>query len=324
MSHFCRQGDDDVRVAAVSVSGSSAAAYVWGGAGGDNLGKPVELWSSSSNTRITANESYPPAPPGYIFSYTIPASCLGQLFVGVVPGGIIQETWNAIRVHDETPDDATARCGRFKTNAIPKTTPGCPGAISTDLWGRLLNFTQQYEGPTDFMYNDRSNPGVVTVGFGKAFVNGRQQAVELTRYFVNAAGLLASSDEVMDDYEAAHSLKRSDTPANLYDFAVNTALRMPWNKMLELLGNFMGEMVGSMLRRPQFKKFAAFPEDAKLACSSIAYGGWGFDSFAPLLDAVQAQDWGTAATVYAPPRAWHRDKNKAHVALFQSAATAQP
>lgn len=99
MSHFCLQGNSDVAVAAVSVSGSSSAkAHIWGGASGDDYGKPVELWSQEDEVRITANESYPPAPPGYIFSYTIPRRYVGLTFVGVRPGTTIRETQNKIRV----------------------------------------------------------------------------------------------------------------------------------------------------------------------------------------------------------------------------------
>jgi hypothetical protein len=295
MSHFCLPGNSDVAVAAVSASGSSnATAYIWGGASGDDYGKPVELWSQKDEVRITANETYPPAPPGYIFSYTIPSRYVGLTFVGVKPGTTIPETQNEIRVGFDSPDAAKARGHQYAAQIILPTMIGRPSGIGPELWARLLNFTKRYEGGTDFMYNDKGSPQLVTCGVGKMFSNP-DDAVNHKRYFINPDGREPSPDEMKDDYAAAHGLKR--TEKNLYDFATVTLQRLPWDKVTELLGSFMGEKVKAMLGMPAFANFANFPQDAQLACASIAYGGWGYACFNPLKEAVAARNWNRVAFI---------------------------
>jgi hypothetical protein len=316
MSHFCLKGDGDTAVTAVSVSGSTQAiAYVWGGASSDAFGKAVDLWSQADEVRITANESYPPAPPGYVFSYSIPSRYVGLTFIGVKPGTKIRETQNQIRVCFDSPGAAKTRADRYLGITISPSTAGRPTAISTDLWVRLLTFTRRHEGGTDFMYNDKGKPQLVTCGVGKMFPSA-VEAIKHKRYFVGTDGGEPTAEEMTADFEAAHELKR--TEKNLWDFATVTLLRMPWEKVTDLLGTFMGEKVSAMLGMHDFVKFATFPQDAQLACASIAYGGWGYGCFAPLRAAISAQDWTKAAEVYKSP-GWDPNKNAAHIALFRSA-----
>lgn len=202
---------------------------------------------------------------------------------------------------------------------IPPTVIGRPSAIGLELWARLLNFTVRYEGGTDFMYNDKGNPQRVTCGVGKMFSNPAE-AVFHSRYFINPDGHVPSADEMKADYASVQDLKR--TEKNLYDFATITLQRLPWDRVTELLGSFMGEKVNGMLNVPAFANFANFPQDAQLAWSSIAYGGWGYPCFAPLKEAVISQDWNHAAVVYRSP-GWDPRKNAAHIALFRSAATSR-
>jgi hypothetical protein len=317
MSHFCLAGNSDVMVSAVSAAGSAqATAYVWGGVNGDPHGKPVELWSQTDQVRIQANENYPPSPPGYIFSYTIPNRYIGLTFIGVQPGTTILESENKIRVGSDSPSAAKARTEKYAAMIIPAGAAGRPASIAADLWARLLNFSKRYEGGTDFMYNDKGNPQLVTCGVGKMFPNAAE-AAKHKRYFVNLEGNEPSVDEMTADFDAAHEFKR--TEKNLYDFATVTLLRLPPDKITELLGSFMGDKVRAMLGMAAFANFASFPPDAKLACASIAYGGWGYGSFAPLRDAIMARDWYRAANVYKSP-GWDAQKDAAHVALFRSAA----
>lgn len=311
-------GTSTEAASAVSVAGSSeATAYVWGGASGNCYGQPVELWSQSDEVRITANEGYPPAPPGYIFTYTIPKRYVGLTFVGVTPGTTTLETQNQIRVGFDSPSAAQARGRQYASQPVLPSAKGRPSAISADLWVRLLNFSKRYEGPTDFMYNDKSTPNqLVTCGVGKMF-SDVTAALNHKRFFVNVDGAEPSADEMQADFAAVQGLKR--TEKNLYDFATITLLRLPWDSVTDLLGSFMGAKVNSMLAMPSFANFASFPQDAQLACASIAYGGWSYRCFAPLRDAVAASNWSLAATVYQSP-GWDPHKDAAHVALFRSAA----
>jgi len=328
MSHFCLSRSSDKMVNSVGLSGASAAtAFIWGGASGSEYGKILDIWSPQKAVRITANESSPP--PNWIVSYTIPRQHLGATFVGVKPGTTMQETANSIRVAFDTAAAAQSRCGGFKDH-IPGTTPGrptrtAPGGneyIPMDLWERFLNFTRQFEGPVDFMYNDFSSPQLVTCGIGKMFKDA-DAAVGNSKYFTNPDGREPSEPEMRADYTAASGLPRvriSTEPwTNLFDFAERTVLRMPWSSIIALLGIAAKERIETMLNMEIFRNFHTFPADAKLACASIAYGSWTYASFAPLREAVRVRNWADAAVVYKSPN-WDHNKDEAHKRLFESAA----
>jgi len=318
MSHFCVSQTDDHAAAAVSTEDSpTATAYVWGGASGNAHGQPVELWSPARSAKISANETYPPAPPGYIFSYTIPSQCIGLTFVGVNPGSTMRETKNSLRVGWDTAKGARGRSEGY-TNVPTPGAVGRPSKITPALWARLLKFTKEHEGCTDFMYNDTGQQ--VTVGVGK-LLKDAAAALSLKSYFYNHDGKEPSDDEIKDDHAAANSLTRTTNPSNLWDFAPLTLLRIRWDKVTELLGKTMGSLVGGMLAMSQFADFNNFPEDAKLASASISYGGINRAVLVGLLKAIQAQDWTLASQSCSVP-GWDPNKNIAHAALYRSAATA--
>lgn len=317
MSHFCLSSVNDAMVSAVALSGSAeATAYVWGGASGAEYGQLLDLWSQKDEVRITAEEKS--APDNWIVSYKIPRRYVGLTFIGVKPGTTMKETSNSIRVGLETAKEAKARCERFPSLPVLGSTAGRPNRITPDLWLRLLNFTKQFEGITDFLYNDRGKPQQVTCGIGKLVPDG-DAAIALKRHFVNPEGREPGAEEMRADYAAASAMKRDDPPGNLFDFATITILRMPWERITGLLGLAMGERVNTMLDLPDFAHFATFPSDAQLACASIAYGSWQYGVQAPLRAAVREGDWARAAEVYKSP-GWDARKDAAHIRLFRSAA----
>jgi hypothetical protein len=76
--------------------------------------------------------------------------------------------------------------------------------MAPGVWADLLNFTKRYEGPTDFMYNDKSRPDqLVTCGVGRMLASA-DEAVKIKQYFINSAGLEPSESEMRADYDAAH------------------------------------------------------------------------------------------------------------------------
>jgi hypothetical protein len=221
-------------------------------------------------------------------------------------------------VATDSPQEAAKRSSAYQGVIIPPTHEDCPPGMAPGVWADLLNFTKRYEGPTDFMYNDKSSPDqLVTCGVGRMLASA-DEAVKIKQYFINSAGLEPSESEMRADYDAAHGLVR--TEGNLWDFATITQLRIPWDNVTEMLRTFMAAKVGAMRRGfKAFANFAAFPSDAQVACASISYGGWGYAVFAPLRDAVAAQDWALAAQVYHSP-GWDKQKDEAHRARFRSAA----
>jgi hypothetical protein len=218
----------------------------------------------------------------------------------------------------DSPQEAKKRSGDYSSIIIPPTHEDCPPGMGPSVWADLLNFTKRYEGPTDFMYNDKSSPNqLVTCGVGR-MLSSADEAVRIKKYFVNAAGQEPSEPEMRADYEAANGLVR--TEGNLWDFATITLLRIPWDNVTEMLRTFMAAKVAGMRRGfNAFANFANFPADAQVACGSISYGGWGYPCFAPLREAVKAGDWALAAQVYRSP-GWDKQKDEAHRALFRSAA----
>lgn len=318
MSHFCVSKTDDNSSAAVSTAGSaSATAYVWGGSSGNAYGKPVDLWSQARGVRISPNETYPPAPPGYIFSYTIPSQYVGLTFIGVQPGTTMRETTNSLRLGWDTAKDAENRSAAY-TNIPTPGAIGRPSKITPALWARILRFTKQHEGCTDFMYNDTGQQ--VTVGVGR-LLETVEVALAHKRFFYNTENKEPSDDEIKDDYAAAHGVKRTTNPSNLWGYAPLTLLRIRWDKVTELLGTVMGTHARDLLGMPDFADFASFPEDAQLASVSISYGGIHRPCFVGLLKAVKAQDWTLASQSCACP-GWDPNKNRAHAALYASAAKA--
>jgi len=319
VSHFCKSSAGDDAVVAVALSGApEVTAYVWGGSSGPQAGQILDLLSDDNSVRIVSENTS--APANWIVSYKIPAKHRGMTFIGVKPGSTGRETSNSIRIGIETADAARARCGTFPKRPVLVPPPGCPARFPAALWPTLLDFSKQYEGITDFFYNDRSTPQLITFGIGK-MVKNAVEAQNLRNFFINPDGQNPSDPEILRDYNAAASIVRDKPPGNLYDFAAVTILRLPWEKIIELFGVTMRDNLNQlMFPRPQFANFERFPADAQLACASIAYGGWGHASFAPLLDAVQAQNWSLAAEVYRAPAAWDQNKNRAHIALFLSAA----
>jgi hypothetical protein len=222
-------------------------------------------------------------------------------------------------VSTDSPQEASKRSQDYQGIVIPPTHENCPPGMGPDVWADLLNFTKRYEGPTDFMYNDKSSPDqLITCGVGR-MLRTDDEAVAIKKYFINAAGQEPSDPEVRADYAAAHSLVR--TEGNLWDFATITALRLPWENVTKLLMTFMAVKVDAMRRsfKVVFANFANFPTDAQVACASISYGGWRYPTFAPLRDAVQAEDWALAAQVYRSP-GWDHEKDEAHRGRFRRAA----
>jgi hypothetical protein len=110
-------------------------------------------------------------------------------------------------------------------------------------------------------------------------------------------------------------LKR--TEGNLYQFSTITLLRMPLVNIHKLLTSFMAVKVGPL--PSMFSEFGKFPSSAKIACASIAYGGWGYPCFDLLKEAVRAKEWNRAAEVYKSPR-WDPQKDAWHQGLFRAAA----
>jgi hypothetical protein len=218
----------------------------------------------------------------------------------------------------DSPQEAAKRSQDYQHIVIPPTHEDCPSGMGPGVWADLLNFTKRYEGPTDFMYNDKSSPDqLVTCGVGR-MLRSADAAVAVKEYFINPAGQEPSEPEMRADYDAAHGLVR--TEGNLWDFATITVLRIPWDNVTDMLRTFMASKVDAMRRGfKAFANFANFPADAQVACASISYGGWGYATFAPLRDAVAVGDWALAALVYKSP-GWDATKDEAHRALFRKAA----
>lgn len=137
----------------------------------------------------------PPAPPGYIFSYTIPSQCLGLTFVGVNPGGAMRETKNSLRVGWDTTTGAQRRTEAYTSVPTPGAV-GRPSKIDTGLWAKLLKFTKEHEGCTDFTYNDSGQQ--VTVGVGK-LLKDDAAALSLKSNFYNHDGKEPTDDEMKED-----------------------------------------------------------------------------------------------------------------------------
>jgi len=71
-------------------------------------------------------------------------------------------------VASDSPQEAKKRTDNYSAVAIPPTHEDCPPGMQPGVWANLLNFTKRYEGPTDFMYNDKSSPNqLVTCGVGQ-------------------------------------------------------------------------------------------------------------------------------------------------------------
>jgi hypothetical protein len=316
MSHFCVSADDDTEARYIPASeGSDATAYVWGGASGAEYGQILEIWCADFDMRIAANEDTPPA--SWIVSYTIPFLYAGSTFVGVKPGTQRRETANSIFFALDTPSRAKERCDRYVNEAV--SVGSCPSFLRSDEWRTLLTETKKHEGCTDFMYNDLSAPKqLVTVGVGKMLPD-LHAALNIKEFFVNSDGDVSGKSEIEADFERVQRLKRTGgkQQSNLYEFAAITAQRMPIKKIHELLSITMAEKV-----RPvpgMFPGFGGFPTSAKIACCSIAYGGWGYSCFDPLKAAVRSRDWSTAAEVYHDP-GWAPNKGQWHRRLFRDAA----
>jgi hypothetical protein len=310
MSHFCLSRSNDSMVNFISLSGrSEATAYIWGGASGNEYGQILDIWCELNNARIAANESSPP--PNWIVSYTIPSAYLGATFVGVKPNTRIRETANSVFFGLETAQEAKSRADRSANVTVPL--DDCPRFLS-DVWSDLLVGTKKFEGCIDFMYNDKSSPQLVTVGVGKMF-DDLVVATQHKNYFLNPAGNIPEPKEIENDFNRAHGLKR--TEGNLYEFATITLLRMPLVNIHKLLTSFMAVKVGPL--PSMFSEFGKFPSSAKIACASIAYGGWGHPCFDLLKEAVRAKEWNRAAEVYKSPH-WDPQKDAWHRGLFRAAA----
>jgi hypothetical protein len=235
----------------------------------------------------------------------------------------------------ETPKEAQDDCNAHAREKMPTFSPA--GGMSQNAWDRLLKLTQKYEGPVNFMYNDRSSPNqLVTCGTG--YMIGTSQKNNLVTpvtggkllksYFVNPEGQVPSDDEMIADLNAASNLPRRNIPekpySNLYDFALVTRLRMPWPKVWELLADVMRSKAAAVRADPAFANFASYPDAAKVAVVSIQYGSWNTQAYpvlAPCKEAVKAQDWARAAADYKDP-GWDKGKGQEHVALFKEAAAA--
>ena len=85
-------------------------------------------------------------------------------------------------------------------------------------------------------------------------LSSADEAVSIKSNFINPAGQEPSETEMRDDYDAAHSLVR--TEGNLFDFATITQLRLPWDNVTTMLRTFMAAKVSSMRRG--FSAFANF------------------------------------------------------------------
>jgi hypothetical protein len=309
--------------------------------GNNTDGTPIEVKCNDYNTPNAVATTTRQGGDGDSRRFSVTASRINKVMLEARPWKESQNWFLSpllasveLSVAVETPREAQDNCNAHAREKMPTFSPGA--GMSQSAWDRLLQLTQKYEGPVNFMYNDRSSPQLVTCGTGYMIGNSQKNNLAtpvaagklLKSYFLNADGQVPSDDEMLYDLNAASNLPRRNIPekpySNLYEFALITRLRMPWPKVWELLSDVMRTKAAAVRADPAFANFASYPDAAKIAVVSIQYGSWNTQAYpvlAPCKEAVKAQDWARAAADYKDP-GWDQHKGQEHIALFKEAAAA--
>ncbi len=145
-------------------------------------------------------------------------------------------------------------------------------------WTYLLKFTAFFEGAVNFMYSNKDLPRVsgpdVTVGVGISLPNRDSVKAEFNRmrFYVKGTNYtqLATLDQAQADYDKVAGMSRLTNTLDDYYDAVQTELQ-PMDALKKLPGK-MSDLVPGRLNFAEFKDYANWPAQARVALASYCYG----------------------------------------------------
>jgi hypothetical protein len=191
---------------------------------------------------------------------------------------------------------------------------------------RLYHWLYASEGPVPFMYLDKANPRLVTVGIGfmidpiEDYLGKWGSAFFKDRACVTPA----SPEDVKTEY---YRVKPLTGLGGWQDFEPGAQLFMPARAMkpevLRLLG-VKERAVKTCPWKECYADFDSFPPDAQMGILSTAYGPWLNNTPAQKAFhlACKAQDWHAAAeSGYWD--GWTDEKRRGHKLMFENAQAAK-
>jgi hypothetical protein len=196
--------------------------------------------------------------------------------------------------------------------------------LGDEAWAYLLKFTAYFEGAVNFMYSNKDLPNVsgpdVTVGVGISIPNRGSVQGEFNRtmFYVKGTNYTqpATLPQVQADYDTVAGMSRLTNKLDDYYAAVKTEIRPA--DALGKLPDRIGNLVPSRLNHPDFKDFANWPAQARVALASYCYGI--SPQGAPSMrTALRTRDFDTAGRQSYIP-GWSLNKVLAHRKLFWNAA----
>jgi hypothetical protein len=201
----------------------------------------------------------------------------------------------------------------------------CPIAgLGDDAWTYLMKFTASFEAATNFLYSNKGVHGVkgpdVSVGIGVSIPNRASVAIEFNRttFYVKGTNYtqLATLEEVQQDYDTVADMDRNTHKLDDY-YAADTTELQP-SDVLKNLPKKMSDMLKTNLAFPEFKDFATWPAQARVALASFCYGisPAGYPKFRK---ALATPDFDTAG-LESHVNGWSPNKILAHRKLFWNAA----
>lgn len=203
----------------------------------------------------------------------------------------------------------------------PKSPPPISG-IGDAAWAYLLKFTGWHEGVVNFLYNNKGKPGVansdVTLGIGISLPNKVSCRAYVGRFYVKGTNYsrVATLEQIEADWDRVDGMSRATNSLDDFASAVNTEIRP--EDAIRFTIDFYTRNVPGRLNQPDFKDFADWPAQARVALASYCYGI--SPANAPKMRAaLSKRDFDTAG-LQSWISGWEDRKVIDHRALFWNAA----
>ena len=209
-------------------------------------------------------------------------------------------------------------------DAVVATQKSVVTGLGDDAWAYFLKFTAYFEGALNFMYSNKDLANVsgpdVTVGVGISIPNleAVQGEFNRTTFYVKGTKYQqrATLTQVQEDYKKVAGMSRPSNSLDAYYEAVATEIK-PEDALKKLPGK-VKELVPDRLKPTEFKDFAGWPAQARVALTSYCFGISA--AGAPKMRAaLAAKDFDTAG-LQSYIAGWSARKVVAHRRLFWNAA----
>jgi hypothetical protein len=213
-------------------------------------------------------------------------------------------------------------------NQLLAKNPSPIAGLGDAAWAYLLKFTGAHEGVVNRLYNNMGKPNVansdVTIGVGISLPSKASCSQYLNLFYVKDTNFtqMATLPQLESDWTKVNEMSRASNSLDDFGRAVQTEIKP--QDALQGMVNFYTHQVPERLNDPDFKDFAQWPAQARVALTSYCYGltprtSQGYVGAPAMRAALSSRDFDTAGRQSYIAN-WDPKKVRDHRILFWNAA----